>query len=224
MSQSAWDRHYANLKNPSWADRPSIFVQAALPHFPAEGRILELGAGCGQDTRFFAEKGYEVVSTDGSEPAVELNVRMIPDGLRSRITCQRMDMGLDFPFDSGSFDAVYAHLSIHYFSWETTERMVGEILRVLKGGGVFAFIANSTRDPDYGTGPRIEDDFFMIGTATKRYFCVESVRKLVASFEILLLDNLGESYGKAEHGVHNLIRFVGRKPQQRRAGGSIGLP
>jgi SAM-dependent methyltransferase len=63
-------------------------------------RLLEIGAGPGQDSVFFAEHGLEVVATDLS-PAMVAHCRA--KGLDARV----MDfMHLDFP--AGSFDAVYA--------------------------------------------------------------------------------------------------------------------
>ena len=217
MSQSAWDRHYANFKNPSWASKPSLFALTASEYFAPEGRILELGAGCGQDTEYFAEKGYEVVSTDCSNAALEVSWERMPDNLKSSITCQQLDMNLGLPFADNSFDAVYAHLSIHYFDRQTTMRIIDEVRRLLKNGGTFAFLVNSTSDPDYGKGPRLEDDYFLIGQSKKRYFSVESVKKLVMGFQTLLLDDLGESYSKSDDGVHNLIRFIGRQSGGGRA-------
>jgi len=48
-------------------------VRAALVReFPARGRILELGGGTGEDARFLAEQGYEVVLTDPSPAMVSV--------------------------------------------------------------------------------------------------------------------------------------------------------
>jgi hypothetical protein len=82
---------------------------------------------------------------------------------------------------------------------------------ILKPGRIFAFIVNSTSDPDYGQGSCIEEDFFQIGKDTKRYFNVASARKMVSGFETIILDNRSKAYWQSRRGVHNLIRFVGRK-------------
>jgi SAM-dependent methyltransferase len=169
----------------------------------------------GRDSRFFAHSGYEVTSTDFSDAALRLNASKVPPRDRQRITLQKLDMRSGLPFPSQSFDIVYAHLSLHYFDQAGTLKIMGEIRRLLRYKGVFAFLANSINDPEFGTGPRIEEDFFEIGeergTVSKRYFSVESATQFTLGFDSILLDNLGEAYGKNDRGVHNLIRFVGTK-------------
>lgn len=211
MSPTSWDRFYSNLNNAAWADMPSPFAILAQEYFTPAGRILELGAGTGRDGRFFARQGLAVISTDQSEAALKLSTEMTTDDLRTRMTYLRLDMGRGFPFKEQEFDAVYSHLSVHYFSLQTTTDIIAETNRVLRKGGIFAFVANSTSDPEYRSGREIEEDFFQIGQGTKRYLSVESASRLVSCFEVLLLDALGEDSFTDRHQKHNLIRFIGRK-------------
>jgi SAM-dependent methyltransferase len=63
-------------------------------------RLLEIGAGTGQDSVFFRDGNLEVIATDLSPAMID---RCRAKGLDARV----MDfMSLDFP--PGSFDAVYA--------------------------------------------------------------------------------------------------------------------
>jgi len=206
-----WSDLHKNYTERDWIDKPSLFAQTALTYFPAAGKILELGAGQGQDTRYFAENGHQVVSTDISADALSASKAKLSSELEDKITLQSVDLREELPFGNESFDVVYAHLSLHYFDFDTTKRLIGEIQRVLKPGGVFAFFTNSTSDPEYNTGTKIEADYFQIGKATKRYFSVESARAFVKYFDIQLLDNHGETYKDIDKGVHNLIRFIGTK-------------
>ncbi|EFB42542.1 hypothetical protein pah_c004o030 [Parachlamydia acanthamoebae str. Hall's coccus] len=106
---------------------------------------------------------------------------------------------------------VYAHLSLHYFDLKTTLAILSEIERILKPGGVFAFLTNSVNDPEYKTGKLLEEDFFQMDKVTKRYLSIESARQLTRNFQIGLLDNLGQTYKDQAKGVNHLIRFVGNK-------------
>jgi SAM-dependent methyltransferase len=108
--------------------------------------VLDLGAGQGQDSRFFAEQGYDVVSTDLEESALEQSRAKLSNELKQNVTIQKVDLREELPSDDGSFDVVYAHLSLHYFNYETTVRLFAEISRVLKPGGVLAFFTNSVHD------------------------------------------------------------------------------
>ena len=64
MVNKHWQTKRKEYKSSDWSAQPSIFVQFVNDYLPNKGKILELGAGIGQDTRYFADKGYEVVSTD----------------------------------------------------------------------------------------------------------------------------------------------------------------
>lgn len=203
---------HSNYKGQDWIDKPSLFAETAIKYFPKSGKILDLGAGQGQDTRFFAEQGYRVISTDISDSALELSKMKISPAIKENITVEKHDLTSDLPFPNESFDAVYAHLSLHYFDRDTTTKIFDEIKRVLKSGGVLAFLANSTNDPEYKNGEEIEPDFFKIGEMSKRYLSVETARKFVWGLDVSLLDNLGETYKDNAKGIHNLIRFVGKKP------------
>ncbi len=206
-----WSDLHKNYKDQGWIDKPSLFAQTAIQYFPANSKVLDLGAGQGQDSRYFANNGHQVISTDIEESALEASRAKLTDDIKPRVALQQVDLRQELPFDSNAFDVVYAHLSIHYFDYDTTVRLIGEIQRVLKPGGIFAFLANSVNDPEYGTGAKLEDDYFRIAQNPKRYFSLESTRKLMQYYDTILLDNHGETYKDAEKGVHNLIRYIGSK-------------
>lgn len=212
---SVWSDLHKNYSSRDWINKPSLFAETAITYFPTTGRVLDLGAGQGQDSRFFAEHGYQVTSTDVEPAALEQSKAKLPADLAQNVTLQQVDLQEELPFDSGSFDVVYAHLSLHYFEHEVTLRLFGEIQRVLKPGGIFAFFVNSVHDPEYNTGTKLEEDFFQVGDATKRYFSVATARQFGRWFDIMLLDNHGETYKDQDKGVHNLIRFIGAKPLKR---------
>jgi SAM-dependent methyltransferase len=208
-----WSNLHEDYKNQDWIDKPSIFAETSMIYFPTKGKILDLGAGQGQDSRFFAEHGYEVVSTDFEETALEQNKSKLADNLKQKVTIKKVDLREKLPFDDASFDVIYAHLSLHYFDYETTLRLFGEIRRILKPNGILSFFTNSVHDPEYNTGKKLEDDFFQIDQTTKRYFSLETATAFTKHFDANLLDDQGETYKDRAKGVHNLIRFIGTKPK-----------
>jgi SAM-dependent methyltransferase len=124
---------------------------------------------------------------------------------------EELDLRKPFRYEDGTFDIVYSHLALHYFSAEETVRAFDEIYRVLKPGGVLAFLVNSVNDPEYNTGIKLEDDYFETEGTQKRYFSKKTARQFAKKFEIILCDEEGESYKDAAKGVHGLVRFVGVK-------------
>lgn len=212
---TVWQDIHKNYKEQDWIDKPSVFAEQAMSYFPQDGRVLELGAGQAQDGCYFAENGFSVVSTDLENSALELARQKVADK-NVNVELQKVDLREVLPFDTASFDVVYSHLALHYFDKETTKRLFGEIQRVLKPGGVLAFLVNSVNDPEYKQGEEIEPDYFQIDKTAKRYFSEASTREFVQWFDINLLDELGETYKDAAKGVHNLVRFIGRKPREPR--------
>lgn len=210
-TKDIWNAKHEKYKNQSWINNPNIFAKEIIEYFPEEGKILELGAGQGQDTRFLAENGYKVISTDISPEALSLSKEKMTIDIEKNIEIKQMDTSKKFPFNDSEFEIVYAHLAVHYFDMKTTEKIVKEISRVLKPNGIIAILTNSCTDPEYGQGEEIEKDYFFVDGKNKRFFSIESIKSLFSDFKVVLADNLGETYKDSEKGVHNLIRFIGRK-------------
>lgn len=212
QSQEYWDKTHQEYSQQDWINKPSIFAQWAMEYFPKNGRILELGAGQGQDSRFFVEKGYKVVATDFSDKALALASLKTEPQLKDHLEFKSLDLAQTLPFDGESFDVVYAHLSLHYFTYLKTKKIFSEIWRVLKTGGILAALFNSVSDPEYGQGEKIEDDYYLFKPGLgKRFFSVETVKKFTTQLEVILLDNQGTTYKDEAKDVHNLIRLTARK-------------
>jgi SAM-dependent methyltransferase len=92
-------------------------------------RMLEIGAGTGQDSVFFASHGLDVVATDLSAAMV---ARCRDKGLDARV----MDFSqLDFPAES--FDAVHAVNCLLHVPNTELPAVLASIARVLRPGGLF---------------------------------------------------------------------------------------
>jgi SAM-dependent methyltransferase len=118
------------MAKPPWKlgerDRFRAFVQS-------EGgtRLLEVGAGTGQDSGYFQEHGLDVVAVDLSP---EMVARCRAKGLDAHV----MDfLHLDFP--PGSFDAVYAMNCLLHVPNADLPAVLAAIRDVLAPGGLFWF-------------------------------------------------------------------------------------
>lgn len=215
LMDTVWKELHSNYQEQNWIGKPSIFAETAIQYFPKNGKILELGAGHGQDSFFFARHGYDVLSSDIETSSLNLNFTKQSAAIQDKVEILQLDLKKTLPFQDQSLDVVYAHLSLHYFDTQTTWFIINEIRRTLKPEGIFAFLANSISDPEYSTGNSLEEDFFLIDKVTKRYFSIASTRKFTQDFQISLLDNLGKTYKDEAKGVSNLIRFIGNKTSKR---------
>jgi len=214
---NVWEDLHKDYSGKDWLNKPSLFAEEVIQYFPAHGTVVDLGAGQGQDSVYFADKGYEVISSDRELSIIQQadeRARTFfeeKDEPMKAMRFQLIDLSKLIPMDDDRISVVYAHLSLHYFDKSTTEQLFSEIYRILKPGGTLAFLVNSTSDPEYGTGEKIEDDVFFVEGKTKRYFNVESAKAFAHQFETILCDEEGKTYKDIDKGVHNLIRYVGKK-------------
>lgn len=200
-----WNKIHSNYQKQDWVNKPSIFAEQTISYFPKNAKVLELGGALGQDSVFFQENGCQVLLTDWSEEV------LAEAKAKNKVDTQQVDISKPLNFENSAFDVVYAHLSLHYFDSETTHKVFSEIHRILKPGGLLVALFNSVSDPECGTGIKIEEGFYEIESIKKRYFDTEMVKRFSISFEIIILDDKGETYKDNAKGVRGLIRFVGRK-------------
>jgi len=120
-------RRDSKAKQPFKIDERAAFLDR-LQAVGAE-TLLEIGAGTGQDSVFFADEGLDVVAVDLSPAMVE---RCRAKGLRA----YARDF-LHLGFDPASFDAVYAmNCLLHVPDADLAEVLLA-VRTVLKPGGLF---------------------------------------------------------------------------------------
>jgi len=115
-----------------YAVEPFIFSLAQFTRHRGKS-ILEVGVGAGTDHLQWARAGCTCAGVDLTEAAVETTrERLKLSGFASDL--RRIDAET-LPFADGTFDLVYSWGVIHHSAHP--ERIVGEIHRVLKPGGLF---------------------------------------------------------------------------------------
>lgn len=160
-----------------WLDKHESILKAAK-----DTAIIDLGCGYGSDTLYLHERGYKCISCDLSGEALKRLKYFIADP----ITIQ-FDMLGGLPFKEGSAKVVIADLSIHYFPWEDTKRIVKEIGRVLTNGGYFLCRVNSVNDVAHGSGrgEKIEENYYDVKGRKKRFFNKEHLEELFGPWSVV---------------------------------------
>lgn len=98
--------------------------------------VLEIGCGTGVHARLLAEAGARVSAVDLTPTAVELTKRRLElAGLEADV---READAEALPYPDASFDFVWSWGVIHHS--EHTDRVIGEIARVLRPGGRLALM------------------------------------------------------------------------------------
>lgn len=172
-------RHWARLYEEDRRDGgPSAFVRAIAPVLPERSSVLELGCGQGADAAYLARCGHDVIACDFVEAVVARNREYFRevDGLAFRV----MRTDEPFPDAAGTFDVIYAHLTLHYFRRDVTVGIFREIHRVLRPGGLLAFVCKSDQDRLYGQGTMIEPDMFELHGHVRHFFTEAYARQCLA--------------------------------------------
>lgn len=134
-----------------------------------EGRrsLLEVGAGVGYTSRWFADRGLDVTATDLSSAQVEL---CREKGLTARVA-DLYDLG----FAPESFDAVWAMNCIHHVAGADFIGVLEGVRHVLKPGGLVYLGVWGGRDEE----GMADEDFYQ----PARFFCFRTDATLRSAVE-----------------------------------------
>jgi SAM-dependent methyltransferase len=185
LQKEYWNKIYESISNGKpkydlWLDKyENILINSR--NIP----IIDLGCGFGNDTLYLKERGYEVISCDFSEEVLKRLSNVI-DNLN--VKCFDLRNGL--PFEDNCAKVVISDLSLHYFMWDDTNKIVKEINRVLMSDGALLCRVNSTNDTNYGAGKgiEIEENFYNIDGKLKRFFNEAKLRELFKDWDIQFIN------------------------------------
>ena len=180
-----------------------IWIDEYKEYFNKSGQCLDLGCGIGQYSRKLMEYGYNVVSADISNIALdkvkEFNSNIV-----------NVDMRKELPFENDKFDIVFANLSIHYFSDEETKKLINEIRRILKKDGLFIGSVNGIQGYEKikETAKVIDYHYYLNKGKYIRLFDVHDIEKYMSAFEIIKIEE--KETVRFEH-KKNYIIFICKK-------------
>ena len=148
-------------------------------------KAIDLGCGIGQDTMWLMEKGFDVISCDISEVALNKLKELIPNSKTMQV-----DIKGKLPFEDNSVGLVNANLSIHYFDMDNTIKIFNEIHRILKKNGLFIGRMNSDKNEGYikETTKEIEKNFYYDYGRYFRLFNKEQFDVLTKEWKVVCLN------------------------------------
>jgi len=154
----------------------------------AKGRMIDLGCGPGQTTRFLWEHGVaEIIGTDIASGMIERARQLNPD-----IPFQTADM-LNLDFAAGSFASAIAFYAIVHFNTAQLKTAFSEISRVLVNGGqlLLSFhIGDEIIHRDELFGINVDIDFCFFRTAEVLALLKEAGFRLIDAIERYPYENV----------------------------------
>ena len=187
-----WEKNFSS-KPEMFGHEPSIAAVKSLNFFKGK-KIVELGAGLGRDTIFFAKNSIHVNALDYSGSGIKIiNEKAEKQNLSKYISTKIFDVRKKLPFEDNSIEACFSHML--YCMALTTEELKdlnNEICRVLKPNGINIYTVRHTNDGDYKKGIHRGEDLYENDGFIVHFFSKEKVNSLLNGFENLKIENFEE--------------------------------
>lgn len=152
-------------------------------------KVLDLGCGAGNNSKFLAESGFKVFGLDGSDSAVRAcKERFSKWHLKGDFL--QGDF-LNLPYPDNFFDIIIDRESIYANCLPDIVVALNEVFRSLKPGGLFISFAYSQYHPDKKYGKKIgkntynnfkEGSFYRAGLA--HFFNLGEINELFKKFRL----------------------------------------
>jgi len=190
-----WEINYAN-KPKMFGLAPSFAAEEALKIFKKKNisSIVELGAGLGRDTIFFAKNNIKVEALDYSKTAVTSIKKKVKElNLSEFVSTKVFDVRKKLPFKNNSIQGIFSHM-LYCMSLKNLEvqNLNSEILRVLVKGGVNIYTVRNFEDGDYKNGLHIEDESYQNDGFIINFFSKKKIEELLVGFINIKIDRFNE--------------------------------
>lgn len=179
-------------------------------------RILDLGCGTGTNAWFMAREGFSVWGIDGSDVAISRAVsRFQREGLVGDF---RVGDITSLDYDDDYFDAVIDGYAACTNDKESHRRIMTQVHRVLKPGGLFYSIFPSVDCWGFGSGTEIIDDYVSCNESTGPFkgqgviyhFDEKEIEKAYSAFKMLFLEQERRSSDQRTTWISDWV-YVGQK-------------
>jgi len=190
-----WEKNFSNKPEMFGLD-PSLPAIKSLKIFQENNinKIVELGAGLGRDTIYFAKNSIHVTALDYCESGIKIiNEKSEKQNLSQNISTKIFDVRKKLPFEDNSIDSCFSHmLYCMALTSSELEKLNNEILRILKPNGINIYTVRHTKDGDYKKGIHRGEDLYENDGFIVHFFSKEKVNSLLNGFQNLKIENFEE--------------------------------
>jgi len=178
-------------KIPTYLNTPYQYYFHLLKRKSGQSKLLEIGAGMGENTSSLLDMSFKVTSTDISSKSVEVMRNKFSK--YSNFSVEVADME-KLPFNNESFDVVCSAGSLSYGD---NNVVMNEIYRVLKQGGVLIAVDSLNNNPIYRFNRYMH---YLKGNRTKS--------TLVRMPTINLIDKYTKKFGYSEVRYFGAVTWI----------------
>ena len=190
-----WESNFSS-KPEMFGLNPSLAAKKALKIFKIEkiNKVVELGAGLGRDTIYFAKNSIHVEALDYSPSGIKIiNQKINQNNFSNLVNTKILDVRKTLPFEDNSIDGFYSHM-LYCMALTTSdlENLNKEIHRVLKPGGINIYTVRHTNDGDFKKGVQIVEDMYENDGFIVHFFSKNKINSLMNGFVNLETTNFEE--------------------------------
>ena len=180
-----WESNFSS-KPEMFGLEPSTPAKKALKIFKNNktNKIVELGAGLGRDSIYFAKNSIHVEALDYSQSGIKnVNQKIKQNNLSNLIKTKFFDVRKKLPFKNNSIEGVYSHM-LYCMALTTSdlESLNKEIHRILKPGGINIYTVRHTNDGDYKKGIHRGEDMYENDGFIVHFFSKNKIKSLLDGF------------------------------------------
>ncbi|MBI2636222.1 class I SAM-dependent methyltransferase [Candidatus Peregrinibacteria bacterium] len=155
-TQQFYESHVREYEEQTDNLQPQSFLQKFMETLPRNSRLLDVGCAYGRDSAFLAEHGFKVTGVDYAAGLIERAKQRVPNA-EFLVADMR-----ELPFDSGSFDGIWAYMSLLHLQKSEVPAALQGFAHVLAPQGVFALGMKVGQGEGYVTDQRYD--------GAKKYF------------------------------------------------------
>ena len=190
-----WESNFSS-KPEMFGLNSSLAAKKALKIFKIEkiNKVVELGAGLGRDTIYFAKNSIHVEALDYSPSGIKIiNQKINQNNFSNLVNTKILDVRKTLPFEDNSIDGFYSHM-LYCMALTTSdlENLNKEIHRILKPGGINIYTVRHTNDGDFKKGVQIVEDMYENDGFIVHFFSKNKINNLMNGFVNLETTNFEE--------------------------------
>lgn len=211
-----WAKEYKK-KGFYWGSESEVGLKEVLKYAP-KGVVLDIGAGEGRNSIFLAKNGFEVEAIDKIKEGLK-KCEEIAKRYKLIIKTKVVDVR-KFKFTKNKYSLVVAINSLDFLKFSEIKKIVAQIKKSLRGGGIFYLVVFSTKDPALKrckkTLKMIEYNTFCLPKfkTFRHFFEKKELLSLLKNLEIIKLqeEKIREKHKEKEH-FHQIIRVIVKKQE-----------